>query len=163
MILIDLAVNLQSQLSGRRDNEYHRIFPFLLRHALTVDVDEGGQEEGKRLAGPGLSDADHVLAAEQDRPGLALDRRRGGEARLLDLVEYLRVVLERLLERVHRVRDWLRLVGLVEYPVHHDVVVLLAELGRFLRRHVGNDQVRTIEVFNDRRQLGQRLTLMPIL
>ena len=39
-------------------------------------MDEGGHEEGERFAGAGLRDADEVLAGQQVRPGLRLDRRR---------------------------------------------------------------------------------------
>ena len=38
-------------------------------------MDEGGHEEGERLAGSRLGDADEVLAREQVGPRLRLDRR----------------------------------------------------------------------------------------
>ena len=75
--------HLDAELAGRgEDDRLHLV-------VLGIEVLQQRQPEGGGLAGPGLRLADHVVAAEQLRDRLLLDRRRLLEAelveRLLDL------------------------------------------------------------------------------
>ena len=80
--------HLDAELAGRgEDDRLHLV-------VAGIEVLEQGQAEGGGLAGPGLGLADHVVAAEQLRDRLLLDRRRLVEAELVD----------RLLDRAARVR-----------------------------------------------------------
>ena len=70
--------DLDAELAGRgEDDRLHLV-------VVGVEVLEQGQAEGGGLAGPGLGLADHVVAAEQLRDRLFLDRRRLVEAELVD-------------------------------------------------------------------------------
>ncbi len=74
--------NLQRQLAGRRENQH--------LHFATgrVDLRQQWQREGCSLAGTGLGLADHVVAAENYRNGLSLDRRWLFVAHRSDSSEY---------------------------------------------------------------------------
>ena len=72
------ACVLDAELAGRgEDDRLH----FRVRG---VEVLQQRQSEGGGLAGPGLGLADHVVAAEQLRDRLLLDRRRLDESELVE-------------------------------------------------------------------------------
>ncbi len=62
--------HLDAELAGRR--QHYRLDLVV----LGVEVLQQRQAEGRGLAGPGLGLADHVVAAQQLRDRLLLDRRR---------------------------------------------------------------------------------------
>ena len=69
--------HLDAELAGRgEDDRLHLV-------VVRVEVLQQRQAEGGGLAGPGLRLADHVVAAEQLRDRLLLDRRRLLEAELV--------------------------------------------------------------------------------
>ncbi len=57
---------------------------------IRVEVLEHRDAEGQSLAGPGLRLADHVMAGEQRRDALRLDRARIFEAEFVDCLLYFR-------------------------------------------------------------------------
>ena len=112
-------------------------------------MDEGGHEEGERLASSRLGDADEVLAREQVGPRLRLDRRWALEALKQDFKENYRlelsfvVIMLRIrvtktvfdlfyslfLDRFHDVRVWLEAVAELRRRVQQRRLALLVEVG----------------------------------
>ena len=95
--------HLDAELAGRRQHDRLHLV------VVGVEVLEQRQAEGGGLAGPGLRLADHVVAAEQLRDRLFLDRRRLVEAELVDRLldprrqpQVLEGDLRRGLARAHR-------------------------------------------------------------
>jgi hypothetical protein len=86
-VALEALLHLGGELAGRLEDER-------ARHARPgpagLEQRQHGQHEGGRLAGSGLRDAENVLAGEDVRDGLGLDRRRLGIAgrrdRLKDFV-----------------------------------------------------------------------------
>ncbi|MCY1187101.1 hypothetical protein D9M73_280400 [compost metagenome] len=81
--------DLQCQLAGRHQNQYLRLA------ARRVDARQQRQGEGGGLAGAGLRLADHVVAFEDHRDRLGLDRRRLFVANCGDGCENIGVNTER--------------------------------------------------------------------
>ena len=76
-ILDEVFLDLRCQFAGRLKDK--RAWHPGAGAALLKQRDHR-QREGRRLAGAGLSDAQHVLALHHMRDGLRLDRGRGGVA-----------------------------------------------------------------------------------
>mmetsp|Transcript_110009 Transcript_110009/g.350887 ORF Transcript_110009/g.350887 Transcript_110009/m.350887 type:complete len:537 (+) Transcript_110009:384-1994(+) len=133
---VGLLLDLDGQLAGRRHHEHNG--PVAAREVgLRVDVHDGGQKEGERLAGARLRDADHVAPGERDGPALHLDRRGLLEAGARHLLQD--VLREgRLLERPHGLRNVV--------PVHNGDVLRLPYAVGVLRRHPGDRGVLLVEV-----------------
>ena len=70
--------DLDAELAGRGQHDRLHVL------AVRVEVLQQRQAEGGRLAGPGLRLADHVVAGEQLRDRLLLDRGRLGVAELVE-------------------------------------------------------------------------------
>jgi hypothetical protein len=70
------------QFAGRREDQRAHRMAGRRRAAAGQGQDalQDGQHEGGRLAGAGLGAAHDVLAADDERDGLGLDRRRLGVA-----------------------------------------------------------------------------------
>ena len=94
-----LLVDLQGELSSRREHEGAAHAPRLRNQAL-----EDGDQERRRLAGARLCRTDHVFARQKDWDGLALDRGHRIEPHVVNAVFYPRVerkVVESLYTVVH--------------------------------------------------------------
>ena len=76
----DRVLDLHGEFARRRQDQRAR----RLRRALGAERDDLGQDrqaEGRRLAGAGLGDREHVAAGEMRRDGLDLDRLRFDRSR----------------------------------------------------------------------------------
>jgi len=76
----------------------------VVQRALVLDVPEHGQQEGERLAAPGLGYADDVSAAHDGRDRLVLDREGVDVPLLVDQVRELLVRQAALVPVLHRLR-----------------------------------------------------------
>ena len=136
---------------------------------------ESGQEEGERLAGAGLGDADTVEALEQDGPHLGLDGRGLLEVLAPTLVEYLGEAAEGLIDALDRLGYVLEqvvvdllgralvlvlVVGLDRVAelllleqLDHDVEVLLAVLLDLVAAHRRYLRIFHVEVLDHRRMV----------
>ena len=74
---VEAARDLHGKLTGRRQHERTRALRLGALAGSGKQLQDG-QREGRRLAGAGLGDAQHVAALEQRRNGACLDRRGGG-------------------------------------------------------------------------------------
>uniref|UniRef100_A0A182IQR0 Uncharacterized protein n=1 Tax=Anopheles atroparvus TaxID=41427 RepID=A0A182IQR0_ANOAO len=81
-------LDLLSEFTGRREDEHKRAADGWVR-LLVIDVHDRRQHVAERLAGAGLRHANHVQAAQCDRPALGLDRRRALVSLLLDLPQHV--------------------------------------------------------------------------
>jgi hypothetical protein len=86
---LELGVDLRCQLACRGHHEGAGACPTLAQQAL-----EDGEDEGCRLAGAGLGDAEDVSAGQPGRHGLELNGARLGESRADDGSEKLRKEFE---------------------------------------------------------------------
>ncbi len=88
------VVNLLGQLARGRDDQCADLAQVPAREPL-----ENGQDEGRRLAGAGLRDAEDVASGEYLRDGLFLNGRRRGKSRRCDPRE--NALVERKLIETH--------------------------------------------------------------
>ena len=94
---------LSSELPRGRHDERDGALGVVQR-ALVLDVAEHGQQEGERLAAPGLGDADDVPATHDGRNRLVLDREGVHVPLLVDQVRELLVRQAALVPVLHRLR-----------------------------------------------------------
>ena len=74
-VLVEVVLDLGRQLAGRLEDQGAR---HARPGAAGLQHGQHRQGEGRRLAGAGLGDAQHVAARENVGDGLGLDRRRLG-------------------------------------------------------------------------------------
>src|SRR6266481_391810 len=80
-----VGLDLDDQLARGRDDQHARRGRAAFgRGGMPQATREGGDQEGRRLAGARLGLARNVLALEGERQRAFLDRRHGDEARVLD-------------------------------------------------------------------------------
>lgn len=83
--LCDFLLNLNSQFTGRSENQDNRAVAGS-EEGLSVDVNDGGKAVGQGLARARLSNTDHVATGKSHRPALRLNGGGGRETLGLDLI-----------------------------------------------------------------------------